>query len=143
MGNVWNNVYCAHHNALVLVAFLAIPKSMYSHIWLTETDLTPNSAMNEYSSDPSFHNFHRQLFHSLLSTILQLLKPAMTTPEVVKYADGHFQHTIYGLGSYIADYKEQVLLTCIVHGWCPRFGLIYLRLSHLMLISDVSDAKII
>ncbi|KAN0077956.1 hypothetical protein V8E55_010013 [Tylopilus felleus] len=79
-----------------------------------------NNSMNEYFSDPSFHNFHRQLFHSLLSTILQLLKPAMTTPEVVKYADGHFQHTIYGLGSYIADYKEQVLLTCIVHGWCPR-----------------------
>lgn len=53
--------------------------------------------------------------------ILQSLKPAMTTPEVVRYADGHFQQTIYGLGPYIADYEEQVLLTCIVRGWCPRY----------------------
>ena len=27
IGNVRNNVYCAHHNALVLLGFLAIPKS--------------------------------------------------------------------------------------------------------------------
>ena len=45
----------------------------------------------------------------------------MTTPEIVKYGDGYFRRTIYGLGPYIADYKEQVLLTCIVRGWCPRF----------------------
>ncbi|KAF9236807.1 hypothetical protein BU15DRAFT_88999 [Melanogaster broomeanus] len=28
---------------------------------------------------------------------------------------------IYGLGPYIADYEEQVLLSCIVHGWCPKY----------------------
>ena len=44
----------------------------------------------------------------------------MTNPEVVKYGDGHFRHTIYSLGPYIADYEEQVLLTCIVRGWCAR-----------------------
>ncbi|KAF7348718.1 hypothetical protein MVEN_01390700 [Mycena venus] len=27
---------------------------------------------------------------------------------------------IYGLGPYIADYPEQVLLACVVQGWCPR-----------------------
>lgn len=32
-GIVHNNVHCAHHNALTLMAFLAIPKSEY----LTET----------------------------------------------------------------------------------------------------------
>ena len=38
----------------------------------------------------------------------------MTNSEVVKYEDGNFCCTIYGLGPYIADYKEQVLLACIV-----------------------------
>jgi hypothetical protein len=44
----------------------------------------------------------------------------MTTPEIVHYADGHYRRMIYGLGPYIADYPEQVLITCIVQGWCPR-----------------------
>ncbi|KAF8226934.1 hypothetical protein L208DRAFT_1007346, partial [Tricholoma matsutake] len=45
--------------------------------------------------------------------------PGMTTPEL-QCSDGHFQHVIYGLGPYIADYQEQVLLLgCIVQGWCP------------------------
>lgn len=51
----------------------------------------------------------------------------MTTPEVVKFADGHYRKAIYGLGPYIADYPEQVLLACIVQGWCARFVLINYR----------------
>ena len=45
----------------------------------------------------------------------------MEKPEVVRYGDGHYRRTIYGLGPYIADYPEQVLLACIVQGWCPRY----------------------
>ncbi|KAF8419962.1 hypothetical protein L210DRAFT_3615588 [Boletus edulis BED1] len=103
VGNVRNNVQHAHCDAIVLIGFLAIPKTT-----------------NEHSSDANFHAFHRQLFHSSLSFILQSLKPAMTTPEVVKYGDGFFRCMIYSLGPYIADYEEQVLLTCIVCGWCAR-----------------------
>lgn len=44
----------------------------------------------------------------------------METPDLVLYGDGYYQRTIYGLGPYIADYPEQVLLACIVQGWCPR-----------------------
>ena len=44
----------------------------------------------------------------------------MTIPEVSKCSDGHFRRIIYGLGPYIADYPEQVLLGCIVQGWCAR-----------------------
>ncbi|KAF8205468.1 hypothetical protein K438DRAFT_1963910 [Mycena galopus ATCC 62051] len=43
---------------------------------------------------------------------------SMTTPEVVHCADGHFHRVIYGLGPYIADYPEQVWLSCIVQNWC-------------------------
>ncbi len=45
----------------------------------------------------------------------------METPEVLRYGDGHYRRTIYGLGPYIADYPEQALLACIMQGWCPRY----------------------
>ncbi|KIM52381.1 hypothetical protein SCLCIDRAFT_32667 [Scleroderma citrinum Foug A] len=32
---------------------------------------------------------------------------------------GHFRCMVYGLGPYIVDYPEQVLLACVVQGWCP------------------------
>ncbi|KAG1745479.1 uncharacterized protein EDB91DRAFT_1236359 [Suillus paluster] len=47
-------------------------------------------------------------------------RPGMTKPEVVRFGDGHYRHVIYGLGLYIVDYEEQVLLACIVRFWCPR-----------------------
>ncbi|KAG1717847.1 uncharacterized protein EDB91DRAFT_1241042 [Suillus paluster] len=77
-------------------------------------------AMKEYAEDPKFRAFRRQLFHSLLSRILETLRPGMTKPEVAKFGDGHFRWVIYGLGPYIADYEEQVLLACIVSHWCLR-----------------------
>jgi hypothetical protein len=53
----------------------------------------------------------------------------METPEIVRYGDGHFRRTIYGIGPYIADYPEQVLLACIVQGWCPRLGISWLSVG--------------
>ncbi|KAG1734269.1 uncharacterized protein EDB91DRAFT_1238453 [Suillus paluster] len=46
----------------------------------------------------------------------------MTKPEVAHFGDSHFHHVIYRLGPYIANYEEQVLLACIVRGWCPRIA---------------------
>lgn len=73
-----------------------------------------------HQHDADFRKFRRQLFHTSLHRVLLSLKPGMTTPEVVRYADGHFRRTIYGLGPYIADYPEQALLACVVQGWCPK-----------------------
>ncbi|KAF7378018.1 hypothetical protein MSAN_00225700 [Mycena sanguinolenta] len=36
--------------------------------------------------------------------------------QVTLFADGHYRRVIYGLGPYIADYPEQVLLACVVQG---------------------------
>ncbi|KAH7903217.1 hypothetical protein BJ138DRAFT_979474, partial [Hygrophoropsis aurantiaca] len=55
-----------------------------------------------------------------LHSIMESLKPAMTKPEVARFGDGHYRKVIYGLGPYIADYEEQVLLACIVRNWCPK-----------------------
>jgi hypothetical protein len=56
-----------------------------------------------------------------MAKILNPLKPAMTVPEVVRCYDGHFRRAIYGIGPYLADYQEQVTVTCIVQGWCPKY----------------------
>ncbi|KAH9886281.1 hypothetical protein C8Q73DRAFT_658720 [Cubamyces lactineus] len=102
-GLVHNSAQRAQRNAVSLVAFLSIPK----------TD-------RQYAKDPKFRKFRRQLFHTSLHTILQSLRPGMTKAEVVRCADGHFRRVIYGLGPYIADYPEQVLLSCVVQGWCAK-----------------------
>ncbi|KAH7924426.1 hypothetical protein BV22DRAFT_1047450, partial [Leucogyrophana mollusca] len=103
IGNVHNNVRRAHRDAVAVIGFLAIPKTS-----------------RQYAGNDDFRIFRRKLFHTSLSTILQSLKPAMTKPEVVRFGDGHFRRVIYGLGPYIADYEEQVVLVCIVRNWCPK-----------------------
>ncbi|KAJ7511317.1 hypothetical protein B0H11DRAFT_2387035 [Mycena galericulata] len=102
-GLVYNGVRRAHRNAVSLIGFLAIPK----------TD-------RENKDSTEFRTFRRNLFHGSLRHILQSLKPGMTTPEVTLFSDGHYRRAIYGLGPYIADYPEQVLLACVVQGWCAK-----------------------
>lgn len=103
IGNVRNNVRRAHRGAVAVIVFLAMPKTMKQH-----------------AKTAIFRKFHRQLFHSSLSFILQTLKSMMTKPEVVRFGDSHYRRVIYGLGPYIADYEEQVLLACIVRSWCAK-----------------------
>ncbi|KAG0706319.1 hypothetical protein DFH29DRAFT_980397 [Suillus ampliporus] len=74
----------------------------------------------QHAETASFRNFRRQIFHSSLSFILKNLKPGMIKPEVVRFGDGHYRRVMYGLGPYITDYKEQVLLACIVRNWCAK-----------------------
>ena len=44
----------------------------------------------------------------------------METAELAQCPHSYFQHVIWSLGPYIADYMEQILLACIVQGWCPQ-----------------------
>jgi len=78
-----------------------------------------NVADEAPKNDLAFHCFCCQLFHSSIAAVLDSLKPYMTVPAVTLCPDGHFHWVIYGLGPYIADYPEQVLLTGLVQGWCP------------------------
>jgi Plavaka transposase len=83
--------------------------------------LTPLYAAEKRNTDElGYRKFKKQLFHSSLSRIFANLKPGMTTPEVTRCGDGHYQRIIYGLGPYIADYEEQVVLACMVKDWCGR-----------------------
>ena len=44
----------------------------------------------------------------------------MKVPETVLFGDNYYRRVIYGLVVYIADYEEQVLLSCILHNWWPK-----------------------
>jgi len=79
-----------------------------------------NIADEAHKSDVAFCRFRHQLFHSSIAAVLDSLKPHMTRPVITLCLDGHFQCVVYGLGPYITDYPEQVLLTCVVQGWCAR-----------------------
>ena len=78
------------------------------------------SADKAHTNDIDFRQFRRKLFHVSLSYILQSLRPGEATPEVFQCPDGHFRRIIWGIGPYIADYPEQVLLASIVKNWCAR-----------------------
>lgn len=78
------------------------------------------TADKQHEDSLEFRNFRRQLFHMSLVRILQAVKPWMRKPRITRCGDGHLRRVIYGLGPYIADYPEQVLLACVVLGWCPK-----------------------
>ncbi|KAI5988134.1 hypothetical protein EDC04DRAFT_2993249 [Pisolithus marmoratus] len=101
--NVCNTTCCVHCDAVVLIAFLAKLKTC-----------------RENANTPAFHKFKKQLFHSLLACILCSLHAAMTVPETVLFSEQYYHHVIYSFTAYIADYEEQVLLSCIMCGWCPK-----------------------
>ncbi|KAJ3735585.1 hypothetical protein DFJ43DRAFT_1113159 [Lentinula guzmanii] len=104
IGNITNEARRSHRNAVIPIAFLAIPKSDRKH-----------------DKDNNFHVFKKKLYHQSITAILNSLKPAMTQPVVRRCPDGHFRHIIYELAAFIADYPEQVLLAGIVQGWCGRY----------------------
>ncbi|EDR00932.1 uncharacterized protein LACBIDRAFT_333636 [Laccaria bicolor S238N-H82] len=102
-GNLFNTVCRAHRNAVAPAGFLAIPKGD-----------------RKYDNDPAFRKFKRQLYHDSIAAILKTFRPGMIKPVVRRCPDGHFQHVIYDLAAYIADYPEQVYLAGIVQNWCPK-----------------------
>ncbi|TEB03958.1 hypothetical protein FA13DRAFT_1807856 [Coprinellus micaceus] len=63
IGNIHNNVRRAHRNAVVPIAFLAIPKGERKN-----------------DKDPDFRYFKRQLYHATIAAIFAGLKPHMSTP---------------------------------------------------------------
>jgi len=78
------------------------------------------SGDRRYNDNPAFRVFKQQLFHTSIAAILRPLRPGMMTPVIRRCPDGHFRRVIYDLVAFIADYPEQVMLTSIVQGWCPK-----------------------
>lgn len=84
------------------------------------TDLS-NLGERGYDDSPKFRAFKCKLYHASIAAILRPLRSGMTRPVVRRCPDGHFRRVIYDLLAFIADYPEQVMLTGIVQGWCPKY----------------------
>ncbi len=78
------------------------------------------TAAREFADDEEFRIFKKQIYHAALAQILSPLHPGMTTPHVMRCPDGHYRRVIFELGPFIADYPEQVYLSGVVYGWCPK-----------------------
>ena len=59
------------------------------------------------------------LTHGSIANILLLIKPFMTTPDIVRCPDQYFHRVLYSLGPHISDYPEQVMVVWILLNWCP------------------------
>lgn len=81
------------------------------------------------------------MYHACLARVFEPLKAAMEAPEVVRCPDGHFRRIVYGLGPYIADYPEQVWLSCIVQNWCPKYVTLFNLVGHNLISPSRCDAK--
>ncbi|KAI0717299.1 hypothetical protein C8Q72DRAFT_962343 [Fomitopsis betulina] len=103
LGVFHSDVRCGHQNAVLPIAFLAIPKGS-----------------SEDENDPDFHIFKKQIYHAALAHIFDPLKPHMTTPHITRCPDSHYRKVIYSLGPFMADYPEQVYLSGVVQGCCPK-----------------------
>ena len=88
------------------------------------------TAAREYKDTDEFRIFQKQVYHAALTRILLPLRPWMTAPHVIRCPDGHYRRAIYGIGPIIADYIEQVYLSGIVQGWCPK----YVQYSHIVYV---------
>jgi hypothetical protein len=119
-GIISNTARRGHGNGVLPFAFLPIPKSRLFLRPQFRFLITCHLASKRQRKRPEFQRFCRQLYHRCLQLIFDPLKPYMEKYKVVKCPDGHFRRAIFGLGPYIADYPEQVWLSGIVYGWCPK-----------------------
>ncbi len=119
-GNISNAAHCGHGMGVFPFAFLPIPKGMLFPCPDFQILRTMNVVSKLQWKNPQFQSFARQLYHTCLEIAFAPLKPYMTTPKVVLCPDGYYRRAIFSLSSYIADYPEQVWLSCIVSNWCCK-----------------------
>jgi hypothetical protein len=119
VGNISNTARRGHGNAVMPVAFLPIPKSKPFFSFIFPILLYVVASKRQWKK-PEFQKFCWQLYHVCLEAVFEPLKPFMKQPKVVRCPDGHLRRAVFSIGPYIADYPEQVWLSCIVQNWCPK-----------------------
>jgi hypothetical protein len=123
ISNPHNTVRHAHRNAVIPITFLAILKCkpLLGKVHLVNNNkYICTSGDRSYDESPAFRAFKRQLYHASVATILRPLLSGMRAPVICRCPDEHFRSVVYDLVAFIADYPEQVMLTGIVQGWCPK-----------------------
>ncbi|KAL4244508.1 hypothetical protein ABKN59_010138 [Abortiporus biennis] len=103
IGNLHNDMRHTHKESVIPITFLSISKTC-----------------REHEDEQEFQTFRKQLYHASLAKILAPLRNEMLKPIILQYPDQHFHCIVFEIGLFIADYPEQVLVSGIVQGWCPK-----------------------
>ena len=117
---------CQLHFSLFLSVYISVL------IFCFQSSLQFSLADRKYDNDYAFHKFKRQLYHSLISAILETLCDGMMKLVVRCCPDGYYCCMIYDIRPFIADYPEQVMLMGVVQGWCPRYARPLSIVTHLL-----------
>ena len=117
IGNIHNNIHCGHWNGVVLLGFLAIPKSvlLIFDLCFFCTHTLP-LADHESCNDIKYWRFHCQLLHTSLWNILKPIRLHMTSPKTIHCMDGHYHWAIFSLGYILNNACFQALFKVGVHG---------------------------
>ncbi|KAL4069122.1 hypothetical protein J3A83DRAFT_4359153 [Scleroderma citrinum] len=111
----WHHLDPAMHDTMIVPIIFGSDKTTvsvvtgqnnYYPLYLSICNIYNNTCSDHKSEDNTeFQKFQHQLFHMTLAHILSSLCNGM--------------HAMYSLAAYIANYPEQILLSCIMQGWCP------------------------
>jgi hypothetical protein len=85
---------------------------------VTYSQCTP--ADREFADSEEFRIFRKQLYHASFRAMLEPLRRGMSHPHLMRSPDGHFRSSLFAIGPFIADYPEQVDVSGVVQGWCPK-----------------------
>ena len=88
IGNIHNNVCRAVLFCLDFWPYQKVSNSIFNP---TAIDLPFNLADNESRNDFNYRRFRRQLLHTSLQKILELVRQYMTAPKIVHCPDGHYR----------------------------------------------------
>ena len=78
------------------------------------------SADKVASQESEWTSKSQWLFHESMKIVLQPLKEAGVGGVLMTNASGEVHRVHPILASYVADYPEQILVTCAKYGSCPK-----------------------
>ncbi|KAN0084625.1 hypothetical protein V8E55_008129 [Tylopilus felleus] len=83
------------------------------------------------------HDYY--LVYLSVGNIRNTARPYMTMWDLIHFGDQHYRQVVYGLGPYIADYEEQVLLTCLAFRWDLDEEVLFQTCEHTDLLINELD----
>jgi Plavaka transposase len=101
-----------------LIALLPRKSGNARHAFLSTDSCAIGPERHEQSDE--YREWFRNSIHMILEHVMEPLKLAMNDGIYLKCADGETRFCFPILCQYLADYEEQVLLTNLIRGACPK-----------------------
>jgi hypothetical protein len=123
IGNIPKDIrYIGRQQSLMLLGYLPIPhcKSLAPIKHFGTDSVTEILGGEKEASDPLYLEWKRSVFHQALRVMIEPLFQPAREGILLPGPDTLLRNCFPILSVYIADYPEQVLLTLIKYGSCPK-----------------------